>query len=237
MNLLQKELKSIDDNIIESDKLKEIIKRTYPHYKDSSINWVIYKLIKNKIITKLNNREYIIGYLKEYKYDGLSDASRNLIDIFKNSFSDINIVVFETFMLNEWINHLISRNIVIVEVEKYFVNDIFRYIQNIYPNTRLNPSHEDLYLYKDITIVVNSLVTQAPINKNDKTVKIEKLIVDLFTKDIINEFISENEKKEVIRSMIKNYVVNDKTIFAYTKRRKNYDIVKEVLDYIKISEK
>lgn len=236
MNILENELEFLGDKIIEKDKLKEIIKKNYPHYKDSSINWVIYKLVKKNIITKLNNHEYIKGYLKEYKYKWFGDASFDLINKFKKEFGDINIAVYETNLLNEWINHLISRNIVIVEVEKYFVKDIFRYIQNIYPNTLLNPSNDDLYLYKDTMIIVNSLVTQAPINKNEKTIKIEKLFVDLFTKDIINEFISEVEKEEVIRSITKNYVINETTILAYSKRRKNYNTIKQILNDIKKGE-
>lgn len=233
MNLLEKEIKNINETIIKKDELKEIIKKHYPHYKDSSINWLIYRLNEKQIITKLNNREYILGFLKEYQYKEFSDISRDLIKKFKSDFADINIVVYETFMLNEWINHLISRNIVIVEVEKYFIKDIFRYIQNIYSKTLFNPTKDDLYLYKDTMIIVNPLVTQAPINKSDKTIKIEKLIVDLFTSDSINEFISEKEKEDVIKSIIKNYVVNEKTILAYAKRRRNYDTLKYLLDDIK----
>lgn len=82
MNLLEKELEILDDNIIRRNKLKEIIKRNYPHYKEVSINWVIYKLVKNKVITKLNNNEYIIGYLKEFKYEKISDTSLDLINKF-----------------------------------------------------------------------------------------------------------------------------------------------------------
>lgn len=236
MNLLEKEIKNLNETIIEKDKLKEIIKKHYPHYIDTSINWVIYELNRKRIITRLNNREYILGFLKEYKYEGLSDISLDLIERFKKEFNEINIVVYETFILNEWINHLVSRNIVIVEVEKYFIKDIFRYIQNINSHTLFNPSKDDLYLYKDAKIIVNPLVTQAPINKKDKTIKIEKLIVDLFTSDSINGFISEAEKESVIRSIIKKYVVNEQTILAYAKRRKNYDALKDLLDKVKRNE-
>lgn len=197
---------------------------------------MIYKLNKKKVITKLNDREYILGFLKEYKYKGFSDVNLDLTSKFREEFNDINIAVYESFILNEWINHLISRNIVIVEVEKYFTKDIFRYVQNIYSNTLFNPTNDDLYSYKDAIIIVNPLVTQAPVNKKDKTIKIEKLIVDLFTNDIINEFISEAEKEDVIRSIIKNYVVNEKTILAYSKRRGNYDAIKHLLGDIKRNE-
>lgn len=236
MDILEKEIKNLAGPIIKKERLEEIIKRHYKYYKESSINWVIYKLNKKHVITKLNNNEYMLGFLKEYKYEDFSEISLDLIKRFKKEFDDINIVVYETFMLNEWLNQLVSRNIIIVEVEKYFIKDIFRYIQNIYPNILFKPTNEDLFLYKDAIIIINPLITQAPVNKKDKTIKIEKLIVDLFSNDIINEFISEREKEDIVKSIINNYVVNETTVFAYSKRRRTYETLKDLFDEIKRNE-
>jgi hypothetical protein len=84
-------------------------------------------------------------------------------------------------------------------------------------------------MYNDELVIVKPLASQAPINQKTREIKIEKLIVDLYTKDLINEFISEDEKEDVIQDIFKKYLVNQKTIFAYAKRRNNTDLLKKIL--------
>jgi len=66
MNLLLEELKKYEKKKITSDILIGIIKTYYPHYKDTSIRWIIYELSKKNVITKISSQLYFIGKLKVY---------------------------------------------------------------------------------------------------------------------------------------------------------------------------
>ena len=130
----------------------------------------------------------------------------------------------------------ISRAVIFIEVEKYYMMDIFRVIQEKYMNVLFKPNQDTLYRYQGDLIVVSQLFTQAPINRQERTIKLEKLIVDFYTHDLINEFITDDEKEDVIDLMFQTYVINYKTVIAYAKRRKNEDKVISALLNLKINE-
>lgn len=219
-----------DSKIIDRDNLCKLIKEAYPKYKDTSIRWVIYDLAKKGIITKLNPTQYMIGHLDIYHQKNASDERREIDDYLNQVFPNIRFVVFESTLLNEWLNHQIARKVIFIEVEKYFINDVFRMIYNNFSTKVLvNPNREDLYMYEGELLIITQLISQAPVNQQLRDVKIEKLIVDLYTKDLINEFINEDEKEDVIESIFKTYPVNMKTVYAYAKRRGNIDIIKKVI--------
>ena len=234
MTIEEKLNKISDKQIIKRDNLYDMIKKFHPDYKDSSIRWVIHRLVTKGIISKINHKQFIKGVKKLYQQKFNSQDTNKIIDLINKDYPNIKIVVYESTLLNEWVNQQISRKTIFVEVEKYYMADVFRSIyDNVSNRVLLNPKTEDFYLYTNDLIVVNALVTQAPINSEKRTIKIEKLIVDLFTKDLITEFVNEDEKEEVVQSIIKSYIVNEKTLYAYAKRRSNLEKVKKTIDYIK----
>lgn len=233
MNLVEREIKNINEKIVSKQTLINVIKKENPNYKESSIRWTIYKLIKQGVITQLGNNTYYNGKLKSYRSNSESSLIKDIKLVLSKTFSNISYVIYETKILNEWVNHQISRNIIFVEVEKFFMKDVFRVVQKNYSNTLFNPKANDYYMYQGDLVIISGLVTQAPIDNDSKSIKLEKLIVDFYTKDLINDFITDEEKEEVIHDMFKTYKINKKTILAYAKRRNNYDKVSNVLEIIK----
>lgn len=216
--------------MLDRDYLYQLIREYYPNYVDASIRWVIYRLVSKGVISKWNANQYIIGKVNAYHQQKGSNERRKIINLLNRVFPGVRVVVYESTLLNEWVNHQIARNVIFVEAEKYFMNDVFRFLYNKFSKkVMLNPNKEDLYMYDGEIIIVTQLITQAPINPNTKDIKIEKLIVDLFTKDLITEFISEDEKEDIIQAIFKTYPINVKTVFAYAKRRNNYDTISDVI--------
>ncbi len=219
-----------DKPSINRDELYQLIRQQHPSYKDASIRWVIYGLVKKGLISKIHQNQYLMGWANIYHQQNSSEERNRIVSYLNKKFPNIRIAVYESTLLNEWVNHQIARNIIFVETEKYFMNDVFRSIYEKFSGkVLLNPNKEDLNMYNDELVIVKPLNSQAPINNKTRDIKIEKLIVDLFTKDLINEFISEDEKENVIQDILKKYRVNQKTIFAYAKRRNNADLLKKIL--------
>ncbi len=230
MTVEEKILKFEDKKVLNRDVLYELIREVHPNYKDASIRWVIYGLVKKGIITKLDSYQFIIGRTTSFYQRNPSEERNKIVNILNQKFPNIRIVAYESTLLNEWVNHQIARKVIFIESEKYFVNDVFRLIYNECPNkVLLNPTKEDLYMYDGELVIVTQLVSQAPINLKSRDIKIEKLIVDLFTKDLITEFVNDDEKDEVVASIFKSYPVNDITLYAYAKRRKNLGTVKKAV--------
>ncbi|MDY0288497.1 MAG: hypothetical protein RBR15_06715 [Sphaerochaeta sp.] len=103
--------------------------------------------------------------------------------------------MYESTILNEWVNHLIARNVLFVDVEKDYMPNVFRTLQEKLQTTiLLKPSVDEYYLYaSDATIIVSNLITQAPIRNDSYDIRIEKLLVDVFANSLLKEFVSAND--------------------------------------------
>ncbi|MGI6210728.1 MAG: DUF6577 family protein [Bacilli bacterium] len=232
MKAIKKDITNLKKKIITKETLKIIIRKNKPLYKDTSIRWTIYKLVSEGVISKVDNNLYYLGKLKKYTPKNFSALRNKIKNKLEASLKDIRFIIYESTNLNEWVNHQISKNVIFVEVEKYFMMDVFRLIQEFHNNVLFSPSVDEFYLYQGDLVVVNQLITQAPINNQTREMKLEKLIVDFYTKDLINEFINDSEKENIIYSILSTYQINRKTILAYAKRRNNYAKIKDVLEQI-----
>jgi len=159
----------------------------------------------------------------------------NIKKTLTEKYSSLEIVVFESSLLNEWINHQVSKNIIFVQVEKYYTENIFNYLkENTNVKILFEPSKDDFYRYaENNTVVVTSIVTRSPRNLKNYTIKLEKLIVDIFSSDLIQEFISSSEFDSLIETLFTKYKINIKTTLSYAKRRLLDDrVYKYIEDYI-----
>jgi polyhydroxyalkanoate synthesis regulator phasin len=211
------------------EDLVDYIKKSTDYEKDSSIRWVIHELVKSGDITKVDSKHYYKGVLKDYSPKVQTEKKKLLKKLISKKYPKLDIVIYETKIFNEWINHQISRNVIFVEVEKYYMQDLFTYLRNhITDKILLSPTTEDFYLYaEDNIIIVSSLVSRAPMNKESYEIKVEKLIVDLFSNDLVSKLFSQSEYATIIDNLFRTYKVNIKTIYSYAKRRNLIDITKK----------
>jgi len=211
-----------EHTIIAKKELYQWIKEEHPDYSEASYRWEIYRLVHSGIITKIDNDLFVKGSMRKYKYAYTSPLQEQLIEFFKKEYPKLDAVMYDSTILNEWLNHQLARNIVFVEADKYFTEMIFEKMRLTFPSSVLvNPKVDEFTRYiEQNSIVVQNLATQAPRNKHSYEIKLEKLIVDLFTVPILRQLFSESEMVPMLESMFKEYVVEQKTMFAYAKRRK-----------------
>lgn len=218
-----KELRNYKEHTtISREVLIELIRRDKPDYKDASVRWALYTLVHDGVITKMDAEFYRIGRVKPYTSKPGSATKNQIQEILQVQFPAIKAVVYESTILNEWVNHLISRNVLFVEVEKDYMRSVFRTLQEKLQTTLLlKPSLDEYYLYaSDATVIVSNLITQAPIHKDSYDIRIEKLLVDMFANSLLQEFVSASDIEYMVDDIFSTYVVNTKTVLAYAKRRK-----------------
>ncbi|MGX8688088.1 MAG: DUF6577 family protein, partial [bacterium] len=62
-----------------------------------------------------------------------SDKARSLLENMSERFPEIGFVIFESVLLNEFLNHQIAQNTIYIQVEKDFSSYIFDILQEEYP--------------------------------------------------------------------------------------------------------
>ncbi len=229
---IESRLHSKSDNAyIHKNELYQWIEQEHPDYSETSYRWVVYNLIHSGLITKIDNNIFIKGYKKKYTYGYIGTKHHQIIDYFDKELPNISAVIYEATMLNEWLNHQLARNVIFVEVNKDYAEIIFDKLRtDIQSNLLINPKKDEFTRYVEPdSIVILNLITQAPTNKRSHEIKLEKFIVDLFSEPILKALFSESEMAPMLESMFYQYVIEQKKLFAYAKRRKCDQRIKQFI--------
>ena len=139
-----------------------------PDLKESTFSWRIYDLKKKDIIKTIGRGLYVISYKPKYK-PLLSDSVFKIARKTNERFEDIKYAIWETQWLNEFSQHQTSNQMIVVEVEKEFVDSLYYYLNdNLRMDFFLNPDEKEIQFYiseSNVPVIIKRLVTRAPIQK------------------------------------------------------------------------
>lgn len=193
-----------------------------PKLSRNSVQWVLGDLLREGYIVRNGYDSYSVAEQKLPDYSPLySEQSKLLMQTISTKYPLAEFTVFETFLMNEFLNHLIAQNTVIIQCERDITSFIFREIQDKNDNCLLNPSVKEFdYYWKPGCIVVCSLVSEFPANSNKPhDITIEKMAVDMYCDRYIRRAYEPHEYPEVLRQIREKYSVNEAGMFRYARRR------------------
>ncbi len=151
-----------------------------------------------------------------------SDQALHLIEILSKAYPHVSFTVFETVLMNEFLNHLVAQNTVFIQAEKGSSIILFRFLQEHgYTNLLYMPSGKTFSLYwsKDC-VVLTDLISEAPTLEDEPhSICLEKLLVDMYADKLISTTYSKAEFPEVLHLAQSQYQVNTARMLRYARRR------------------
>lgn len=145
-------------------------------------------------------------------------------------FADLRILEFVQY--NEFVNHLLGHNTILLFVEKDIMSFIFDALQEQYPGkVLLRPSVDDFHLYRqDDTIIVEPLLTESPRSSQGPwQTGLEKLLVDLLADKYLRNSISESEYPLIYETAFEHYTVDERKLFRYARRRNAAQKIRQLI--------
>lgn len=223
----------VNNEFIYSTKdLIKLILKNNPSYKSSSLYNKIEEMENNGEITRVGKNQYVFSKRKSFNYELESSVAKKVNRLIKSNYSsDFEYVIYETTStLNQFLNHLINKNTIILEINKFFLNHVFNTLKEAgFKNILLNPKKDDVFRYiENDSVILLSLISKAPIDKKNKKITIEKLTVDMICSTTLNCFYEGAELPNVIEDILFNYKVRYDTLRNYAKRRHVLDKLKEL---------
>ena len=204
--------------------LMACLKEDFQMQPESSLRWAIQGMLKDGCLKKIGYNEYAVNDSQtrpEYRPD-YSPLTLNLIKLLNERYPHISFTVFETVLMNEFLNHLIAQNTVFIQAEKESSIFLFRFLQEQgYTELMHKPSGKDFSLYwsKDC-VVVSDLISEAPITEDEPhSICLEKLLVDMYADKLISTMYSKAEFPEVLHLALSQYRVDKAKMLRYAKRR------------------
>jgi hypothetical protein len=224
MNRYAIQIKSTFQNNIPFSRaeLKQVLSREKPGLKESTFSWLIYHLIKDHVITRYARGQFVTAaYAPERnKYKPFySDEMKNILHFLAKRYPLLGYAAWETHAYNEFANHQMARNCIVVEVEKLFEEAVFEAINENYDYLTLyKPTERELTLYPDVTtIIVCTLTSEAPVKNHEAP--IEKLLVDLYANKYIKYMVNRGDFDFIFEEAFEKYDVNVAAMLRYAKRR------------------
>ena len=190
----------------------------------------INKLLDSGVLVRIGQGLYCFSDKRKYDYSFEEPISYQVLDVLNKSFpNNLEYIVYESTILNEFLNHLLAHSVTIIEVPKNYAEDIFWALQESgFKDVMLNPTSDERYKYNP-SIIIKNMVTKAPIKLKEHKITIEKLVVDIICDNLLNQFYEGAEKQRMIKEIFDKYAVKYDSVKNYAKRRKAFD---ELIKYI-----
>ncbi|MEA1897696.1 MAG: DUF6577 family protein [Bacteroidota bacterium] len=213
-----------EEKIFNRESLLAFYRQFDPDLNDSTFRWRIHQLKAKKVITPISQDLFTLGSKPDFN-PGISEFEKRIAYKVEKQFSGMKYAIWSTKSVNEFLLHLSSRSITILQVEIDALEPVYAFLknQNI-GSVYFQPDKKEIERYifeSEKSIILQSLISKAPIQKIGKTVtvKLEKIIVDLFCeKDLFISF-QGSELVHIINTAYNRYAINITTMFHYARRR------------------
>ena len=242
MQWYEEVLDRIDDKKIYCHKeLMDELKMLKTDLSESTYHWAISGLVRNGVLTRLGYDSYSLSSDKpkdEY-VPVYSDTAERLIRLISEKYPYVQFTVFETVLMNEFLNHLIAQNTVFIQVEKESSIYVFRFLQDQgIQNVMYKPSKKDFNLYwaKD-SVIVTDMISEAPIRMNKPHyIMLEKMLVDMSADKLIATTFSKAELPDVYEQAQSRYLLDKVRMLRYARRRNRQDVLLKYLEGSKVED-
>jgi len=229
------ELNMKKDKVYSRQQMILLLQEDSPGYSSGSYQWKLGEMLKSGEIVKTGYDQYKIPagktspvYLPEY-----SELAATIMNQVSEKYPYIAFTVFETVLLNEFLNHLVAQNTIFVQAEKEISSFVFRSLQEEgYENVMLKPAKKDFDLYwTKNAIVVTDLVSEAPMQTSDPhKITMEKMLVDIYCDKLIKGTFSRAEYPSIVEQAFDKYMVDRTRMLRYARRRNKETEIAHALD-------
>ena len=199
----------------------------------NSVGWIIDEGLKSNLLFKVGSDSYSRKKETRNTYSPrYSEFSKELLSKMEERFPELEYTLFETLLLNEFVNHLYAQNILVLQVEKDLCPFTFDFLNELFPGKVLyNPSSDDLGRYQsDNCIILENRISEAPFDKeHPHFITLEKLLVDTVSDKAIKELIPTSEVSNIYENAKLIYKSDLTKIKRYAKRRNAWTKVEALL--------
>ncbi|MFA9392440.1 MAG: DUF6577 family protein [Prolixibacteraceae bacterium] len=204
-----------------------------PEIPNSTVNWRIYSLVKEGRMIRIGKGKFIFGTANNYMPE-ISSQLKSLAKKIKREFPFLNSCIWNTSLLNEFMQHQPGRFLTLVEVEKEAIQSVFYFLKDQQFQAFAEPSEEILEKYlpsNGKTIIIKSLVTEAPVQEIEQfsTTTLEKILVDVFCDNAIFSAQQGAEMRTIYEEAFRKYSINKDRLLRYGQRRNKKQ---EILKYL-----
>lgn len=199
-------------------------KQIEENIKPATVNWRIYSLVQMGILQRIGRGKFTLGEGKTYIPE-ISSLTKSIYAKLKTKFPYINLCIWNTSVLNEFMIHQSNQFYYLVETDKETTDSIFYFLRELKKSVFLEPTPDILekYLFNEKEVfIVKSLISEAPtqIIKKVNTATIEKILVDIFCDKVIFSAQQGTEMRTIFKEAFNKHTIKQSKMLRYADRRR-----------------
>lgn len=148
-----------------------------------------------------------------------------------------NICVWNTSVLNEFMQHQPNQFFTLVETNKETTNSVFYFLREIKKSVFIEPTSDILEKYitnEREAFIIKPIISEAPTQNINgiETVTIEKMLVDIFCDDVIFSAQQGGEMRTIYKNAFEKYTINQSKMLRYADRRRKKEELNQFIKTI-----
>ena len=205
-------------------------KQFEPDVKTTTVNWRVYTLVRMGVLQRIGRGRFDLGEGKNYLPE-ISSGMKLIYNKVRREFPFLNICIWNTSSLNEFMIHQPGKFYYLLEVEKEAAESVFYFLRETKFAVFLEPNKDILEKYlpeEKKVMIVKSLISEAPLLTVERidTASIEKMLVDIFCDETIFSAQQGSEMRTIFDAALTKYTVNRSKMLRYADRRgKKHDLI------------
>lgn len=216
------------------NEIISILKKERAGLNNNSYVWIVGNLVRQGLLQHTGRNQYALpdGNSKEEYVPLYSETASAIRDKLEEKYPLIGFTIFESVLLNEFLNHQIARNTIFIQSERDIAGFVFDYLrEDGRTNVLFRPTQKEYSRYwQPESLIVIDWTSEAPLNKDSPhDITAEKMLVDIFCDKSIRLTYSEAEYQMVVETVYKRYNVDTVRLLRYARRRNKE---KEIRTYI-----
>lgn len=224
MKLSNELLLEIKQNkIISKDKVFDILKKFYLSMNRAYSYRVLSMLVKENHLYKLDSNTYTTIEKRIFNYELANKKLPKYVGVYGE------FVIWDSNILNKWLNHLLNAVITFVEVDRSMMGLVYEELKaRGYNHILLNPNLNEFNKYFDSKLIIIRPLAKTFIEPEHK-ISIERLIIQIYSDKILLSLYGNGEMNDMLNEIFKTYYVNLDKLYHYARRKKIYN---ELHDYL-----
>jgi hypothetical protein len=215
-------------------ELFKVLEAKDPGLNYNSFKWKLPELLGKGLIFRKGYDSYSrYGVSASAQYaPAYSEGAQMLKNLIHGQYPLADFCIFESFLLNEFLNHQIVQNTMVVQVEKEVGGFLFDFLDENWDGRVLyKPDRGSFQRYwRGGCVIIVGKVSEAPgDSKNPHDMVLEKLVVDIFAEKVVKSLFSPSEYPLIMETVLGRYLVDERKMMRYARRR---NVAARVMEYM-----
>lgn len=215
--------------MITKDSFRKAAHSLDPDLSETSINWMIHILHKKDILASAGSGKYYLmqddtKIKRKYHYPHSAEFLE-LEKLISENYPYLDFQMWELIQLNDFVNHQISKNVIIIEADNMMTDTVYETIHEKYPYAMYKPDMDAFFRQRapQTDVIIQRMITESPKSDDVHSSPLEKILVDLMSKKLTGNLVEHSEYKRIFEDVFEKYIIDETKMFRYARRRNLYD--------------